>query len=1043
MDTIDVASSGDANIDSLTEGPKWASTAITFSFPTSAAQFTGYSSGSEPFNNFGAFNNQQQAAVRWALGQISSFTNLTFTESTGTAASSAVLRFGMSDTPDTAWGYLPDSSDLGGDAWFNKSGGDYNAPVMGNYAWDGIMHEIGHTLGLGHPHESSPPMALSYDWMPYTVMSYRSYYGQTIDANSTYMNGQWGYAQTYMMEDVAALQFMYGANFNFRSTDTVYSWSPTTGEMSVNGVGQGTPGGNAIFTTIWDGGGTDTFDFSNYSAGATIDLRPGSYINLSVQLPDLGAGTAPGNIATTLLYEGDLRSLIENANGTNGDDTIHGNQVANHLVGGGGNDLIYGYDANDTLEGGAGYNQIFGGNGDDLINGGDDNETLSGDDGADHIYGNAGIDLISGGAGNDYIDGGADNDSITGGDGNDTLLGSAGDDTLDGSAGDDTIQGGDGNDHLDGNAGADQMAGGPGDDHYSIDDPADVVIENFGEGTDTVATPFSYVLPDVIENGQLTGIDPVNITGNAVSNTLIGNQANNIIDGGAGADQMRGGYGNDTFYVDNPGDWVFDGGLDGGTDTIYSSVSYVLVERDPNFDPYAGASMRPLADGENHLEFLILTGSGNLDGTGNSFQNTIDGNSGNNMLDGKAGNDTLSGGDGNDLLVGGPGSDTLHGDAGDDGMYLGANLDASDIIDGGAGTDQVGLQGDYSAGLTLTANSLLNVEQLALMAGNDTRFGDSGGHSYSYNLTTVDANVAAGAQLGVNWNTLRAGENVTFNGSAEMDGWFVTYAGQGVDHVTGGQQDDGFFFGSGRWGTGDTVDGQGGTLDELGLQGNYTSAGAGAILFGASQLTGIEVIVCISGGDSRFGAPAGAGYCYDLTMSDGNVSVGQTLYISANTLKAAGGTLAADETLAFNGSAETSGSFVIYSGAGADVITGGGGADTIYGEGGADTIAGGGGSDIFSYIAAADSTASKMDHIVDFSVGDRIDLSRIDAIAGGTNDPFHFIAGSTFSHQAGELLAYESAGAWYVEADIDGDGTSDLMIAVASDHALSGADFVF
>src|SRR5439155_1510552 len=85
--------------------------------------------------------------------------------------------------------------------------------------------------------------------------------------------------------------------------------------------------------------------------------------------------------------------------------------------------------------------------------------------------------------------------------------------------------------------------------------------------------------------------------------------------------------------------------------------------------------------------------------------------------------------------------------------------------------------------------------------------------------------------------------------------------------------------------------------------------------------------VCITGGDTRFGAPAGAGYSYDLTMNDGNVAAGHNLIISANTLKAAGGTLAADETLTFNGSAETNGTFTIYSGAGADHIIGGAGAD--------------------------------------------------------------------------------------------------------------------
>src|SRR5205085_6213146 len=96
-------------------------------------------------------------------------------------------------------------------------------------------------------------------------------------------------------------------------------------------------------------------------------------------------------------------------------------------------------------------------------------------------------------------------------------------------------------------------------------------------------------------------------------------------------------------------------------------------------------------------------------------------------------------------------------------------------------------QGNY-AGLTLGATSLVNIETMVLLPGNDTRFGDTSGALYSYNLTTVDANVAAGQLLTVNFNTLRSGENVTFNGSAETDGSFLTYGGLGNDTVTGGQQ---------------------------------------------------------------------------------------------------------------------------------------------------------------------------------------------------------------------------------------------------------------
>jgi len=97
MQTTSVPVSGRIYTDSLIAGPKWASNSLSFSFPTASTQFTGYPAGNEPSIGFEALNPIQQAAVRAIFASISSFTNLTFTESTGTNAASAVLRFGMTD----------------------------------------------------------------------------------------------------------------------------------------------------------------------------------------------------------------------------------------------------------------------------------------------------------------------------------------------------------------------------------------------------------------------------------------------------------------------------------------------------------------------------------------------------------------------------------------------------------------------------------------------------------------------------------------------------------------------------------------------------------------------------------------------------------------------------------------------------------------------------------------------------------------------------------------------------------------------------------
>ncbi|WP_243373215.1 M10 family metallopeptidase [Microvirga solisilvae] len=464
MPDIDfVTSTGDACIDALLSGSKWETNSLTFSFPSSSSYYGRYYGYGEPTDAFETLNSVQKATARIALKQYASVANLYFKEVTETSSTHAVLRFAKSDAPSTAWAYYPSIADHGGDLWFNNSDGDYDAPRKGNYAYATFLHELGHALGLKHAHEDGA-MPYARDSMEYTVMTYRSHVGAS--SVSGYTNETWGFAQSLMMYDIAALQHMYGARYSTNSGNTTYSWNPKTGEMYISGKGQGAPGGNQIFLTIWDGGGTDTYDLSKYTTAVQVDLRPGQWTKTaSEQLAKLnlsGTKKAIGNIANALLFNGDPRSLIENAKGGSGSDIIKGNTARNSLFGNAGNDKLYGYSGNDILNGGLGKDALYGGWGTDCVSYSDAKSAVSIDlmrssknGGAalgDTIYevegviGSAYSDTIRGNGGNNIIKGGAGNDKIYARGGNDVLDGGAGNDMLYGNAGQDTMTGGSGSD---------------------------------------------------------------------------------------------------------------------------------------------------------------------------------------------------------------------------------------------------------------------------------------------------------------------------------------------------------------------------------------------------------------------------------------------------------------------------------------------------------------------------------------------------------------------------------------------------------------------
>ena len=202
--------------------------------------------------------------------------------------------------------------------------------------------------------------------------------------------------------------------------------------------------------------------------------------------------------------------------------------------------------------------------------------------------------------------------------GNDTIIGSNKDDHLFGSYGRNTLIGGAGNDEF--------YAGGHGSSDtadYSSS-PAAVNIDlatNINTGGDA-------------QGDKYFGVESV--TGSRFADHLMGDDNNNVFDGGKGADLMEGGLGNDSYTVDRANDVVIEH-EDAGRDTVRASISYKLPK---------------------DLETLILLGTLNINGTGNAGDNHITGNAGRNILKGGDGDDILDGGAGIDVLIGGNGNDT-------------------------------------------------------------------------------------------------------------------------------------------------------------------------------------------------------------------------------------------------------------------------------------------------------------------------------------------------------------------------------------------------
>jgi Ca2+-binding RTX toxin-like protein len=906
----------------------------------------------------------------------------------------------------------------------------------------------------------------------------------------------------YIVDDLGdiVVEAQYSGFDEIRTALAAYSLAGITNIEKLTGTsasGQELTG-NAESNYIYGGAGNDVIrggggGYDQFHGGAGDDLY---FVDSHDARVVESAGGGTDEIRTGLTAY-TLSDHIEKLTGTSATgQMLNGNNLANVLTGGAGNDLLRGNGGADTMQGGAGNDTYFVTDLDDIVleaagQGLYDEvqtglasytlaanvEILNGtSNSGQSLKGNALNNDIMAGNGNDILDGGEGADSMGGRIGSDIyyvdnegdyvaevpndpngidevrttlaayaltdhvekltgLLGTgqaltgnglanvivagSGNDAIDGGAGNDSINAGAGDDRIDGGTGADAMGGFAGNDVFIVDNAGDQAIEAANEGTDEIRTGLaSYSLETLIHIENLTGTSDAGqtLTGNGGNNLIVGGMGDDtiyglggddVIVGFGGFDVMRGGAGDDVYAID-AGDTVIE--LDGeGVDEIRTvGAIYVL-----------GVG----------LENLRATSDVGHDFRGNLAPNAI------------------IGGDGNDIIrLQDGGGDVAFGKNGNDSFYFGGAFDEYDFVDGGDNRDSLILQGMYNMTLVYAPtgrSSIANIEGISLVSGTSTQYGQAGTSLYSYNLTLVDDNAAAGALMKVNGFTLQAGENLTLNASAETDAPLQVFAGFGTETLTGGGQGDAFVFGhDGRFGAGDTVNGGGG-YDIVYLRGDYT------VDFNAAgfqnALTNVESIALLTSANTEFVSGGDGEFDYSITWADALLASGATFTVNGSRLQA-------HESFTFDGSQETNGVLRVFGGAAADTLTGGGGADQLTGGGGADVLTGGAGADLFRYAAATDSTAGATDTIHGFVAGtDKIDVNRVDAKAStaDTNEAFAFIGSNAFSaagpNAPGELRAFNVAGnLWQVEGDVNGDGTADLVIHVHVDagQPLTATDFV-